>query len=56
MVSDGNFAASCAIISGMFNIKFTLFVPTTCHTHKLERMKHDGKDFVEVIQVGHDFE
>lgn len=33
-----------------------LFVPTTCQNHKIEHMKRDGKEFIEIIQEGHDFD
>jgi threonine dehydratase len=31
-------------------------VPTTCHVYKIENMKKDGKEFVEIMQIGDDFE
>lgn len=37
-------------------MKAIIFVPETCHLHKLALIKREGKQFVEVIQSGIDFE
>lgn len=37
-------------------MKAVVFVPETCHLHKLALIRREGKEFVEIIQAGADFE
>ncbi len=37
-------------------MKATIFVPETCHLHKLAMIRREGKEWVEVRQTGVDFE
>lgn len=37
-------------------MKTVIFVPETCHQHKLAVIRREGKEFVEIIQRGIDFE
>lgn len=37
-------------------VKFHIFVPESCFPHKLEFIQKEGKEFVEIHQIGSDFE